>query len=88
MNMPLNMVDRSTVGGWASYEYDPPLTEMGLLGGQMVGRGMENCKVSIKTIYSSPSLRCVQTANSVLKAYNNKDIRICVEPGLFEWMAW
>jgi len=89
MNMPLTMLDRSTLGGWAAYETDPPITEMGALSGQMVGRGMQSCQVDVRGVYASPALRCVQTAHAVLKTLDEKlDLRICVEPGLFEWLAW
>ena len=63
MNMPLTMIDRSSIGGWQSYEYDPPITEMGSLSAQMVGRGFKNCAVDLKAVYCSPALRCIQTAS-------------------------
>uniref|UniRef100_A0A915K475 Protein UBASH3A-like protein n=1 Tax=Romanomermis culicivorax TaxID=13658 RepID=A0A915K475_ROMCU len=88
MNMPLVMIDRSSMGGWNAYEYDSPVTEMGNLSGQMIGRGLKSCGIDIKSLYCSPSLRCVQTASGVLKTLENMDVRINVEPGLFEWLAW
>jgi ubiquitin-associated SH3 domain-containing protein len=54
----------------------------------MIGRGLRMSKVVLSHIFTSPALRCVQTAQGVLKTINQKAAEICVEPGLFEWMAW
>lgn len=79
------MIERA--GGWAEYENDSPITEMGNLGGQMVGRGLKSSKADIKQIICSPALRCVQTAHAILKTLES-DVKISIEPGLFEWLAW
>lgn len=40
-------------------------------------------------MYCSPAFRCVQTCDAVLKGYAKRDeIKIKIEPGLFEWMVW
>lgn len=88
MNQPLTLIERVGGVGWAGYEYDGPITEMGGLSSQMIGRGLKSCGVDIKRVVSSPALRCVQSANALLKAFENPDLKISVEPGLFEWLTW
>ena len=45
--------------------------------------------VTITHVFSSPALRCVQTADAILQGYNaDPSLKIRVEYGLFEWLAW
>lgn len=44
--------------------------------------------VTFSHVYSSPSLRCIQTCTNILTALHFEDVPINVEPGLFEWLAW
>lgn len=39
---------------------DPSLTQIGYSGAQLVGRSLSNKQLNIHTIYTSPSLRCIQ----------------------------
>lgn len=50
---------------------------------------MKDKHVEINYAYSSPSYRCIQTCDAVLRELNKKDdIKIRVEHGLFEWLMW
>lgn len=68
------------------YEGDPILSEMGFILGQMVGRGLLINKSVPDVIYSSPALRCVQTAQAALIGMRKEDEnKIRIEPALFEY---
>uniref|UniRef100_A0A8D3DG46 Ubiquitin associated and SH3 domain containing Bb n=1 Tax=Scophthalmus maximus TaxID=52904 RepID=A0A8D3DG46_SCOMX len=44
---------------------------------------------AIDFVYCSPSLRCVQTAQNILKGLQQDGkVKLRVEPGLFEWTKW
>ncbi|KAH1006289.1 hypothetical protein HUJ05_007038 [Dendroctonus ponderosae] len=87
LNMPKTLPERK--GGAAAYLTDSPLTNIGLFEAKLVGEALRDQNVTIEEVYCSPSYRCIQTCDSVLKGLNrNEDLAIKVEPGLFEWMAW
>ncbi len=45
--------------------------------------------IKITHVYSSPALRCVQTAQAILEGLNSPDChKIRVDTSLFEWLAW
>uniref|UniRef100_A0A183UVJ7 Phosphoglycerate mutase family protein n=1 Tax=Toxocara canis TaxID=6265 RepID=A0A183UVJ7_TOXCA len=68
-----------------SYLDDPPLTQVGYSGAQLVGRSLSMRSLNINTVYTSPALRCIQTAISIINAMNlKKPLRIRIEPALFE----
>ncbi|VDM95648.1 unnamed protein product [Thelazia callipaeda] len=70
------------------YGNDTVITEMGSFLAQMVGTGLLTNKTPPEVVYSSPALRCIQTAHSVLKATNQvNEIKIRIEPALFEFTA-
>ncbi|KAH7725699.1 UBASH3A protein [Aphelenchoides avenae] len=50
----------------------------------MVGRGIGLNRLTPAIVYCSPALRCVHTAAVVAKSAGCEDIRLRVEPGLFE----
>ena len=57
----------------------------------MVGRGLHAIGTAPILIYSSPALRCLQTAANVIEILSKTEKTqplIRIEPGLFEWMAW
>uniref|UniRef100_A0A0M3HSV3 Phosphoglycerate mutase family protein n=1 Tax=Ascaris lumbricoides TaxID=6252 RepID=A0A0M3HSV3_ASCLU len=83
LNMPLVLpqLDRPM----AHFDADTVLTEMGTVLAQMVGRGLLINKTLPDVVYTSPALRCVQTASFALKAAGYDDqVKIRVEPALFE----
>ncbi|CAH1977017.1 unnamed protein product [Acanthoscelides obtectus] len=54
-----------------------------------VGEGLLANGLRVDHVYSSPSLRCVQTADAVLRGLGVKQhVLVRVEPGLFEWTGW
>ncbi|KHN81697.1 Protein UBASH3A -like protein, partial [Toxocara canis] len=83
LNMPLVLpqLDRPM----AHFEDDTVLTEMGTVLAQMVGRGLLINKTLPDVVYTSPALRCVQTASFALKAAGyDEHVKIRIEPALFE----
>ncbi|RMC06191.1 hypothetical protein DUI87_15621 [Hirundo rustica rustica] len=53
------------------------------------GEALLDQEVTVSYVYSSPALRCVQTAQHVLQGLKlNQKVRIRVEPGLFGWTKW
>lgn len=67
---------------------DTPITERGFSRAVTAGELFRTHEVDIDFVYSSPSLRCVQTAQGILKGLNGKEHQIRIEPGLFQWMHW
>uniref|UniRef100_A0A7E4V1V7 Phosphoglycerate mutase family protein n=1 Tax=Panagrellus redivivus TaxID=6233 RepID=A0A7E4V1V7_PANRE len=79
LNQPVKIYDRPA----DAFKNDSPVTQVGSLSAQLVGRGMCMRSCGVHTVYSSPALRCVQSAASVVSTLNMKrGPRICVEPGL------
>lgn len=75
--------------GILSWNKDSPLTNVGILQGQLVGKALKRRNVCIDSVYCSPSYRCIQTCNAVLEGLQLKDIvAINIEPALFEFLQW
>ncbi len=85
LNQPLSVPKRP--GGFGDYFNDSPITEIGYVSAQMIGRAMRVTRSKPTAIYASAALRCVQTAHGILKTIGSAT-KIRVEPGLFEWMGW
>ncbi|KRZ96884.1 Protein UBASH3A -like protein [Trichinella sp. T8] len=85
LNMPLSLVPRQN--GPVDFLDDPPLTEMGYVTSQMIGRGAKLSNVHFDAIYCSPALRCIHSAHGILKAFPKSEMQIRIEPGLFEYMG-
>ncbi|KAM8820406.1 ubiquitin-associated and SH3 domain-containing protein A [Eudromia elegans] len=71
------------------FEYDPPLSCCGIFQSRLTGEALLDQEVAVSYVYSSPALRCIQTAQYVLEGLKlDKKLKIRVEPGLFEWTKW
>jgi len=87
LNMPTNVPRRAA--GPEGFALDCPLTRVGITQARMVGEGLRRKEVSFSHVYSSPSLRCVQTCHNILVGLGlQHQLKINVEPGLFEWLMW
>lgn len=86
LNMPMTVPERG--GGFQDYAKDSPLTNIGLYQATLTGNAMCESGVTFSHVYSSPSLRCIQTCTNILSALHFESLPINVEPGLFEWLAW
>ncbi|TKR80993.1 hypothetical protein L596_014948 [Steinernema carpocapsae] len=86
LNMSPMMFNRPE--GPQGFVNDAPITEIGSLNAQMIGRAIRLHDVwPLTAIFCSPTLRCVQTAASIAKGIN-KPVPVCVEPALFDWCQW
>ena len=84
--MPKKMVHRENP---FEHDFDPPLTEIGLLQAKLHGEELLRNGIKIKHIYSSPALRSIQTADKILEGMNLKEtVPIKIETGLFEILSW
>uniref|UniRef100_F6PWD4 Protein UBASH3A homolog n=1 Tax=Ciona intestinalis TaxID=7719 RepID=F6PWD4_CIOIN len=87
LNMPQKIPKR--VGGPEDFNHDSPITEMGLYQAFLTGQGLRGVGVNFSHVFSSPSLRCLQTANAILKGMgDDKKLNVNVDLALYEWMKW
>lgn len=86
LNMPASLPERKL--GPNGFIKDSPLTNMGVLQATLVGEGLKEANVRLDFVYCSPSLRSMQTCASTLKGLNQTNIKIRIEPALFEWLGW
>ena len=86
LNMPKSVPKR--LGGASVYTSDSPVTEIGLFQARLTGEGMREQGIRVSHVFCSPALRCVQTADAILKGLNDSTVKIKIENGLFEWLAW
>mmetsp|Transcript_30935 Transcript_30935/g.73419 ORF Transcript_30935/g.73419 Transcript_30935/m.73419 type:complete len:512 (+) Transcript_30935:48-1583(+) len=73
--------------GWkktAARPHDPPLTPAGFEQAAATGRALRGHRLD--AIYTSPFLRCVQTATAIVEAMGPGAPPIHLEPGLGEWL--
>lgn len=84
--MPASLPERQS--GPKGYIKDSPLTNVGLLQATLVGEALKDQQVSLDYAYCSPSLRSIQTCSAVLRGLGQKNVKICIEPALFEWLGW
>ncbi|VDK26739.1 unnamed protein product, partial [Anisakis simplex] len=75
-------------GGPRDYSDDTPITNSGYAYCIRTGELLRERGISIDFIYSSPAYRCMQTAQGILEGLQAKELRIRIEPGLFQWMRW
>jgi len=72
-----------------SFIGDSPITEMGLYQARLTGEGLREQGIEFSHVYSSPSLRSIQTCQAILEGMGaDPSLKINVEHGLFEWLAW
>ncbi|CAL8079884.1 unnamed protein product [Orchesella dallaii] len=85
LNQPEKLPNRH--GYPQTFLRDTPLTEIGLLQATLRGQGIGagNILAHDFQVFTSPSLRCVQTASNILAAMKRQDVKLCIEPCLFEW---
>lgn len=57
-------------GEASAYLKDSPLTNIGLFEAKLVGESLRDNNVNIEHVYCSPSFRCIQTCDSVLRGLN------------------
>uniref|UniRef100_A0A915Q1S2 Phosphoglycerate mutase-like protein n=1 Tax=Setaria digitata TaxID=48799 RepID=A0A915Q1S2_9BILA len=72
--------------GMEGFHNDSPITQIGEFTAQAVAEEITG-NYQIGSIYSSPALRCIQTANQFNK-FLLPVARIKVEHSLFEWLGW
>ncbi|CAF3002040.1 unnamed protein product [Rotaria socialis] len=71
------------------FDLDPPLTCNGMKDAYHTGAGLKEKNIAIHYCYSSPALRCIQTAAKVLQGLEvDNKLKIRIEPGLFECTGW
>ncbi|KAK0423420.1 hypothetical protein QR680_008135 [Steinernema hermaphroditum] len=86
LNLPPRIFTRPE--GPGGYIDDSPITEIGALNSEMIGKALRRHEVwPLTSIICSPSLRCVQTASAIIKGIH-RPAEICIEPGLFDWCHW
>ena len=87
LNMPKVIPLRQ--GSPKSFHGDTPLTEMGLYQARLTGEGLREQEITFTHVFSSPSLRCIQTCQAILDGMGlDHSVKINIEHGLFEWLAW
>ncbi|XP_053679358.1 protein UBASH3A homolog [Anopheles nili] len=85
LNMPKTLPPRKP----NLWQKDTPLTNVGRYQAQLVGEGLKDAGIQIEKVFCSPAFRCIQTATSVVEGLGLKStLPLCIEPGLFEWLAW
>ncbi|KAM9800875.1 ubiquitin associated and SH3 domain containing Bb isoform 2-T2 [Neosynchiropus ocellatus] len=86
LNMPPSL---PLWGGQRDYDMDAPITVLGSMQARLVGEALMESSAAIDQLYCSPSLRCIQTAQNILRGMQQDGkLKIRVEPGLFEWTKW
>uniref|UniRef100_A0A7N8XGI9 Ubiquitin associated and SH3 domain containing Bb n=1 Tax=Mastacembelus armatus TaxID=205130 RepID=A0A7N8XGI9_9TELE len=89
LNMPTSL---PLWGKQRDYDMDTPITVFGSIQARLVGEALLESNTVIDFVYCSPSLRCVQTAQNILKGEKSLQqdgkLKVRVEPGLFEWTKW
>ncbi|KFP17797.1 Ubiquitin-associated and SH3 domain-containing protein A [Egretta garzetta] len=87
LNFPSTLPKRKD--GVKHFECDPPLSSCGIFQSRLIGEALLDQEVTVSYVYSSPALRCIQTAQHVLQGLKlDQKAKIRVEPGLFEWTKW
>ncbi|CAF0866695.1 unnamed protein product [Rotaria sp. Silwood1] len=87
LNMPLSLPHRRNP--FRDFIADSPITEIGASQARLTGEALAANESLAQYCYSSPSLRCIQTAHYILQGMGVEDrVKIRIEPGLFEFLGW
>ncbi|XP_060054792.1 ubiquitin-associated and SH3 domain-containing protein A [Erinaceus europaeus] len=87
LNFPGSLPQRR--GGLRDFDKDPPLSSCGIFQARSAGAALLDSGVRVSAVFSSPALRCVQTAQLLLEELKlERKLKIRVEPGIFEWTKW
>ncbi|CAK6442046.1 unnamed protein product [Pipistrellus nathusii] len=87
LNFPCSLPQRSS--GIKGFENDPPLSSCGIFQSRTAGEALLDSGIRITSVFTSPALRCVQTAKHILEELKlERKIKMRVEPGIFEWTKW
>jgi ubiquitin-associated SH3 domain-containing protein len=85
--MPLSLPRRRNP--FRDFIGDSPITEIGASQARLTGEALAANDSFAQYCYSSPSLRCIQTAHHILQGMGIEDrVKIRIEPGLFEFLGW
>lgn len=66
---------------------DSPLSVVGTFQASLTGKALKASGIKFSHVYSSPSLRCLQTTTTIIKEMGS-NLPINVESCLFEWLSW
>ncbi|EFO27829.1 hypothetical protein LOAG_00642 [Loa loa] len=70
------------------YQADSPITEHGKICAALIGRGILLANYQPKIIFTSPELRCIETARSIQRSLHIGNWSLCVEPSLAEYAGF
>uniref|UniRef100_A0A5S6QGU1 Uncharacterized protein n=1 Tax=Trichuris muris TaxID=70415 RepID=A0A5S6QGU1_TRIMR len=91
LNMPEKLPQRHEDVNMSKMDWqtDAPLSNMGHKTAAAIGAEYAHLAVSIEHVFSSPALRCVQTAGRFIEGFQkvNKTeaLKVKIEGGLYEW---
>ncbi|CAD5235047.1 unnamed protein product [Bursaphelenchus xylophilus] len=88
LNFPRFLIKRPDVH---EYIHDPPITQMGWTQASCVTESLAISSMPVTCIYSSPSFKCVQTAQAIASRFEKKHgvkATIRVEPALAEFIGF
>lgn len=83
LNMPKTIPKREN---YQDYKKDTPLTRIGVYQATLTGENLAENNIDYSFVVCSPSLRCIQTCDAVLKASKKSFLSIGIEPGLHDKM--
>ena len=85
LNLPKSLPKRSNYPH--AYATDSPLTNIGITQATLLGEAMYDQKIQLGHVFTSPTLRCIQTCDAILTGLKAKQtLPIKIEPGLFEFL--
>ena len=71
---------------YQDYQKDSPLTRIGVYQATLTGENLAENNIDYSLVICSPSLRCLQTCDAVLKASKKSFLHIAIEPGIHDKM--